>query len=104
MLGLLAKQRSVYRLPAELLTQLDNAVCACKPPESLAVRAETRPVLHQYIVELLHHMLDKHSAAVCKLRSGTEGRAAGGREREAGRRVARCGDVRRLGAAWREAT
>ncbi|KAL1518668.1 hypothetical protein AB1Y20_002956 [Prymnesium parvum] len=59
MLELLVKLRSVHRLPGELFTMIDNAVYACKPPERSAMVEETRPLLHRYVIWLLHSHLSR---------------------------------------------
>jgi hypothetical protein len=47
MLDLLAKRRSLHRLPIDLANMVDNAMYTCKPPEKSAiVQASTHPVFH----------------------------------------------------------
>ena len=61
MLELIIKMRSVSRLPLDLLTNLENAVHACKPPEVVAVVVEERVPLHRYVMWLLHNFLNKNT-------------------------------------------
>jgi len=61
MLELIIKMRSVHRLPGEVLSHLENAIYTCRPPEQTIMQLEERTPLHQYIIALLHHQLNKQS-------------------------------------------
>ena len=61
MLALLAKLKTAHRLPYELSAAIDNALCACRPPERPALIVDERPMLERYVEYLLHQELRKET-------------------------------------------
>ena len=57
--SVLARLRTLRRLPFDLQQLINNTIYACKPAEGLATVVDERPRLHRYIERLILEQLDR---------------------------------------------